>query len=302
MPLPKYHETFIPILKVLSDGRTIPVSTLLVRVRDEQYPNLTPEMLAQRTRSGHSVILNRISWGKTYLKQGKLLDQPERAMVRITDKGKHILEKGTFTLEDLKNDPDFKAAHLAYLKSKKARKGEEKEENGIAAENASPEDMIDNGMTIIERQVKNELLERLKTIDPYYFEKVVLRLLDRMGYGEFIETPRSGDGGIDGIINQDQLGLEKIYVQAKRYNDCKVRETSIRNFIGAMSGDTTKGIFVTTSSFDNSAIQKAHDAHHKIILIDGEDLVSLMYKYGIGVQVTETYEVKELDEDFFAES
>lgn len=302
MPLPKYHETFIPILKVLSDGKTIPVSTLLVRVRDEQYPELTPEMLAQRTRSGHSIILNRISWGKTYLKQGKLLDQPERAMVRITDKGKHVLEKGTFTLEDLKNDPDFKSAHLAYLESKKARKGEEREENGIAAENASPEDMIDNGMTIIERQVKSELLERLKTIDPYYFEKVVLRLLDKMGYGEPIGTPKSCDGGIDGIINQDQLGFEKIYMQAKRYCDKKVHEKEMRDFVGAIRGNAGKGVFVTVSTFDEEARQRAYDAPHKIILIDGEALVDLMYKYGIGVQTTETYEIKELDEDFFAES
>ena len=120
-----------------------------------------------------------------------------------------------------------------------------------------------------------------------------------MGYGDFIETSKTGDEGIDGIINEDKLGLEKIYIQAKRYNANKVREKDIRNFIGAMSGDTQKGVFVTTSTFDESAIKKAHDAHHTIILIDGKKLVDLMYQYGIGIQVSNVYEVKEVDEDFF---
>jgi restriction system protein len=123
-----------------------------------------------------------------------------------------------------------------------------------------------------------------------------------MGYGEFIETSKSRDGGIDGIINQDQLGLEKIYVQAKRYNENKVRVTDIRNFIGAMSDDRSKGIFVTTSSFDEGAITKAREARHAIILIDGIKLVSLMNTHGVGVQVKHTYEVKTVDEDFFEQT
>ena len=120
-----------------------------------------------------------------------------------------------------------------------------------------------------------------------------------MGYGDFIETSKSNDGGIDGIINEDKLGLEKIYTQAKRYNENKVREKDIRNFIGAMSGDTSKGVFITTSSFDDSAVRKAREAHHSIILIDGAKLVDLMHDYNVGVQVKTTYEVKELDNDFF---
>lgn len=104
------------------------------------------------------------------------------------------------------------------------------------------------------------------------------------------------------IINEDKLGLEKIYIQAKRYNEHKVREKDIRNFIGAMSGDTNKGVFVTTSLFDNAAVKKAYDAHHSIILIDGSKLAGLMYQYGVGVQVSNVYEVKEVDEDFFEAS
>jgi restriction system protein len=127
-------------------------------------------------------------------------------------------------------------------------------------------------------------------------------LLKKMGYGDFIETKKTGDGGIDGIINQDQLGLSKIYIQAKRYAENKVREKDIRNFIGAMSGDTTNGVFVTTSGFDDAAVAKAKEAHHKIILIDGHKLVDLMYQFGVGVQTTNTYDMKEVDEDFFEES
>ncbi len=164
---------------------------------------------------------------------------------------------------------------------------------------SSPQDLIDSGIEKIEVNVKNHLLQRLKDFDPYAFEKVVLVLLNKMGYGEFIETPKSRDGGIDGIINEDQLGLEKIYIQAKRFAKDKVREPDIRNFIGAMSGDTTRGIFVTTTGFDENAKRKAKEAHHKIILIDGIKLVDLMYKFGVGVQIKDSYEIKTIDNDFF---
>jgi restriction system protein len=168
-------------------------------------------------------------------------------------------------------------------------------------QNASPQDLIDEGFYQIETDTKAELLERLKGVDPYYFEKVILILLKKMGYGEFVETAKSADGGIDGIINEDKLGLEKIYIQAKRFTENKVREKDIRNFIGAMSGDTNKGVFVTTSTFDEGAIKKAHDAHHKIIQIDGKKLVDLMHEFNVGVQVRSVLEIKQVDGDFFEE-
>ena len=165
---------------------------------------------------------------------------------------------------------------------------------------ASPQDLIDTGIQEIESEVAAELIDRLRNSDPYYFEVVVLNLFKAMGYGDFEVTQKSGDGGIDGIINQDSLGLEKIYVQSKRYAETNlIQETHIRNFIGAMSSDTMKGIFVTTSSFSQSSVSKADSAQHKIILIDGKQLVDLMYKYGIGVQIKNTYIIKEIDEDFF---
>jgi len=201
------------------------------------------------------------------------------------------LAKGSLTRNDIQQDPDF----IEYKKNLKLSSINPIDD----PENASPQDLIDQGFAAIESEVKSELLEKLKILNPYYFEEVVLVLLEKMGYGEFTKTSKSGDGGVDGIINQDKLGLDKIYIQAKRYTDSKVREPDIRNFIGAMSGDTPKGVFVTTSSFDNSAIQKAKESHHKIILIDGESLVDLMYQYNVGVQVSGSYEMKKVDNDFF---
>lgn len=293
MELPKYHETFLPILEVLATVEYLHNRDLGLRVRKKYYSNLPQDLLNQKTSTGANVLLDRISWGKSYLKMGRFVDYPKRGMVQITEKGKQILKIGKLTKEDLQNDSDF----IAYREAQKSKNEHEVEE--ILVDNASPQDLIDSGVATIEAQIKTDLLERLKDIDPYYFEKVILILLKKMGYGDFVETVKSGDGGIDGIINEDKLGLERIYIQAKRYNENKVREKEIRNFIGAMSGDTTKGIFVTTSTFDESAIKKAHEAHHKIILLDGNKLVDLMYKYGVGVQIKNTYEVKQIDEDFF---
>lgn len=155
------------------------------------------------------------------------------------------LKNGKLTLDTLQADADF-TSHRETQKSKKENETEE-----ILTNTASPQDLIDSGFATIEAQVKTDLLTRLKEIDPYYFEKVILLLLKKMGYGDFIETPKSRDGGIDGIINEDKLGLDKIYIQAKRYADNKVHAKEITYFIGAMSRDTTKGVFVTTSSFDD---------------------------------------------------
>lgn len=291
--IPKFHETFIPILDVLSSGAALHYNELRKQVRDKHYSHLPDELLTQKTKSGDILILNRVGWGKAYLKEANFITQPERALVQITDKGKAMLKKGSLSLKQLKKDPDYINCQKNKDKNKPTKSTDQQ------LENSTPQDLIDQGFGVIEKDIKLDLLEKLKSIDPYYFEKVILILLHRMGYGDFVETKKSGDGGIDGIINQDQLGLEKIYIQAKRYFENKVREKDIRNFIGAMSGDTTKGVFVTTTSFDESAISKAREAHHKIILIDGNKLTDLMYQYGVGVQIKDTYEIKEIDEDFF---
>lgn len=287
MDLPKFNETFIPILEILSDEKIIRHRELLKIVEEKYYSDLPIELLENKTKSGEPLIRNRIAWGKSYLKKGGFVHYPERGMVQITQKGKKASNK-KLKLKDVESD------FLSFYADEKTKNTDEKDIKG-----SSPQDLIDSGFLAIELQVKNDLLEILKDVDPYYFEKIILILLEKMGYGDFIETSKSKDGGIDGVINEDKLGLEKIYIQAKRYTTNKVRELDIRNFIGAMSGDTNKGVFVTTSAFENAAVKKAHDAHHAIILIDGKKLVDLMYQYGVGVQVRNVYEVKEVDEDFF---
>lgn len=288
--LPKFHETFNPILDILSNGEIIHHRELLNKVVEKYYKDLPQDLLNQKTKSGDILIMNRIAWGKSYLKKGGYIIYPKRGMVQITDKGMKSL-KNKLRLKDVENTDGF---FNFYNEEKKKGITENTE-----IKNSTPQDLIDKGFNEIETQVKLDLLEKLRQIDPYYFEKVILILLKRMGYGDFVETLKSNDGGIDGIINEDKLGLDKIYIQAKRYGENKVREKDIRNFIGAMSGDTTKGVFVTTSDFDKGAIQKAHDAHHIIILINGTKLVDLMHQFNVGIQIKEIYEVKEIDGDFF---
>lgn len=290
MEIPKFHETFIPILNVLENGETLQAREMYQKVIEQFYSNLTKDQLEEKTKSGDRLIINRIAWGKSYLKKGGYIEFPKRGFVRLTEKGKNH-SNSKLTLKQVENSNDF----LEFY-------NEENPKNDSTPKkisNASPQDLIDEGFNSIDIQVKDELLEKLKSIDPFYFEKVILILLKKMGYGDFIETAKTGDGGIDGIINEDKLGLDKIYIQAKRYGENKVREKDIRNFIGAMSGDTQKGVFVTTSNFDIGAIKKANDAHHTIILLDGLKLVDLMHQYNVGIQVKTVYEVKELDNDFF---
>jgi restriction system protein len=292
--IPKFHETFNPILEILSNGKTIHSRELQKLVTEIYFSHLTEEQLSEKTKSGENLLNNRIAWGKSYLKKGGYIFYPERGNVKITEKG--LKQKTELSLKTVVEDSGL----LNFYSEENVKPNTEKNDLKQII-NSSPQDLIDEGFSQIEREVKNEILEKLKTIDPYYFEKVILILLKKMGYGEFIETSKSGDGGIDGIINEDKLGLDKIYIQAKRFTENKVREKDIRNFIGAMSGDTNKGVFVTTSLFDNGAIEKAKSAHHKIILIDGYKLVDLMHEFNVGVQIKVTYEVKQLDEDFFEE-
>lgn len=293
MEIPKFHETFMPILEVLRNGDEMHFRDLYKIVKDKYYPNLTEEQLRERTKTGDVLIDNRIGWGKAYLKKAGYIEYPKRGHVKITGKG--LAQKTAISLKELVEGSSV----FEFYKEEKAGKASKA---SISDEPYStPQDLIDRGFTQIEDSVKSDLLAKLKGIDPYFFEKVVLILLKKMGYGEFFETTKSGDGGIDGVINEDKLGLDKIYIQAKRFTEGKVREKDIRNFIGAMSGDTTKGVFVTTSEFDVNAIEKARMAHHKIILIDGVKLVNLMHEFNVGIQVKTTYELKQIDEDFFSE-
>lgn len=289
--VPKFHETFKPILETLKLDDNISRAKLREKVIEKYYSDIPEELLTQRIKSGDILIHNRLNWGISYLKQAGFVFHPRRGFVELTEKGRKV--NNDISLQKVKSE-------IYSLDSYKSLDNKKHVDDEIKTE--TPEDLINEGFNQIEKDIKNDLLDKLKTIDPYYFEKVILMLLKKMGYGDFIETTKSADGGIDGIINEDKLGLDKIYIQAKRFTENKVREKDIRNFIGAMSGDTNKGVFVTTSIFDNGAVEKAKNAHHKIILLDGNKLVDLMHEYNIGVQVKAVYEVKHLDEDFFVES
>jgi restriction system protein len=294
--MPKFDETMLPILKVLGDGAV----HSLVGVSDtlqDKYFKLTDEEKKEMVFNGYSRFFDRVSWGRTYLKKAGLLEQPARGMVRITKEGERVLKSGITAI-----DVGFLSKYPSFLLFKMGNKEKSKDEVvESASATLSPRDMVEAGFQSMQEGIKDELIDKLRVIDPYFFERVVLVLFEKMGYGDFQETPKSGDGGIDGVINQDKLGLEKIYVQAKRYaEDNKVREPAVRNFIGAMSGDVHKGIFVTTSTFDEGAIRKAKDdRNHKIILIDGNTLADLMIKYDVGVQTQSEYKIKEMDVDFF---
>lgn len=290
LEIPKYNETFNPILEILKSESIIHRRELIRKVIDSYYNQLPKELLTEKIKSGDILIENRIAWGISYLKQSEYVNYPKRGFVQITEKGRN--QKELLTLKQVQSEKHksdiYKDSKIHNIQNDEIQ-------------TSTPEDLIDEGFNQIEKDVKNELLEKLKTIDPYFFEKVILILLKKMGYGDFIETSKSADGGIDGIINEDKLGLDKIFIQAKRFSENKVREKDIRNFIGAMSGDTNKGVFVTTSLFDKGAEEKAKNAHHKIILIDGNKLVDLMHEFNVGIQIKSVYEIKQLDEDFFVE-
>jgi restriction system protein len=269
-------------------------------VKDRFYAGLSPEQLAMRTsKIGKNLLYDRIGWGKSYLRMAGLVSYPKRATVQITDKGRAVLAKGTYSLEELSGDKDY----LAHEQARMRKDASDKDGMETQTKGETPTDLIRNGMGQVEEETKQTLIEMVRSMDAYGFEGLVLKLLKKMGYGSFVGTPKSGDGGVDGIINQDQLGLDKIFMQAKRYAaENVVREPEIRNFVGAMHGRSSKGIFVTTSSFDDKARQKAKDdSQFKIILVDGAMLVDLMYEYSIGVQTSEVFEIKAVDMDFFGE-
>lgn len=297
--LPTQQETFIPILEVLSAEGPLHYRQLRIRVRDKYYNRLHPTLLTQKTdKKGVNALFTKIDFAKSSLKKGKFVEYPKRGMVQITDKGKNILKTGNLTWQDLNNDP----AYREYDKP------EEKTTLKIDSfvENNSPQELIDYGFSKIEEDKKRELLDELRTIDPYYLQEIVLILLKEMNYGDPDPTQpkKSHDEGIDGIINEDKLGLEKIYIQTKRYKEgSKVPAKDVQSFIGAISstGKIGKGVFVTTSSFSDSAEKVKSTADKQIILIDGDRLVDLMYEYEVGIKKSKTYEMKEIDGDFFEE-
>ena len=295
MAIPDFQTLMLPILELLKNGNSVKLSDM-VNIMSDKY-NLTEEERNEWLPSKvQKTMYNRVAWAKQYLKNYELIDSPEKGSFIITQKGISVLNKKLNKidlrfLKDLdKNDQNIKTV-TNNLKDTHIE------------EEKTPEELIESAQNLYFESLQSELLSKLKKVDPVRFERIVLQLMEKMNYGVGQMTPLSHDGGIDGIINEDELGLEKIYLQAKRYSDNKVNEKEMQNFAGALGcSPVRKGVFITTSYFDERAKRKASSIQGKVIrLVDGEELTRLMIKHNIGVQTKTKIEIKKLDEDFFSE-
>lgn len=295
MPIPKFDELFNVILELLSDRqeyKTRDVKEFLSNKLD-----LTDEERQQLIPSGtEPIIKNRIGWSITSLKKAGYVESKKWGSVSITDLGLTEHENNPdITLEDLMKIPSYQE----YVNGSSTEPIDEVGES-------TPEEELEASFSQINKKLAGELLENILNNNPAFFERLVVDLLLKMGYGDFREnagetTPASNDGGIDGIISQDRLGLDKIAIQAKRYTENVIGRPILQNFAGALLGmGLTKGVFITTSTFTKSAIEYAQNqANLTIILIDGDKLADLMIEYNVGTFTSHTYEIKRIDSDYF---
>ncbi|TPV49681.1 restriction endonuclease [Pseudarthrobacter phenanthrenivorans] len=301
--IPKWHGFMSPILQVLADGQPRTRSDVTKQAMD--VVGLTDEQRAIQVNSGSLKAKGRVGWALSHLIAATALERPDSALYVITDVGRQLLSSNPegVTQAQLREIEAYRR-HRAEVRA--ARKEiSSAPEADVLDEDEDPMDVIDAAMDRIKAEVGAELIQRLRDSDPEFFEQAVVDLLLKMGYGGAEQRGRriggSGDGGVDGVIDQDALGLDRIYVQAKRYADGNTvgRET-IQAFVGALHGvGASRGVFITTSTFTSGARQYAENVPSRIILIDSVRLVSLMIKYRVGVQVKQSYDVVELDEDFF---
>ena len=293
MAIPDFQTLMLPLLELLKDGKPVKLSEM-VEIMSDKY-NLTEEERNEWLPSKvQKTMYNRVAWAKQYLKNSELIESPEKGLFKITQMGVAVLKEKPQKID------------LRFLKNldneNQPTDNIEVDDNHIE-ENKTPEELIENAQALYADSLKKELLAKLKSVDPVRFEQIVLQLMEKMNYGVGQMTPLSHDGGIDGIIDEDELGLEKIYLQAKRYSDNKVNEKEMQNFAGALGcSPVRKGVFITTSYFDERAKRKASSIQGKVIrLVDGDELTRLMIKHNVGVQPKNTIEIKKLDEDFFAD-
>ncbi|WP_104091040.1 restriction endonuclease [Cryobacterium sp. N19] len=304
--MPNWEGFMIPTLHVLSDGvvrhwrEFQPLVADRVALTDEQRQEMLPS-------GNQAKYENRIGWGVSFLTNVGALTRPKRGHYAITDAGRQLLK--TFPSGVKENDirvlgKDPRSPIRVYQKGERSIDPVDP----IAvpdAETMTPTEQVQSGVERIHAEVAVELLERLQGKEPGFFEQAVVQLLLAMGYGgtsgSGSVTQLSNDGGIDGVIDQDVLGLSRVYIQAKRYADSNVvGRPDIQAFVGALSGKADSGVFITTSRFSDGARIYAEGIPTRVVLIDGKRLTSLMIRYGVGVQVRETYQVVEVDEDFFA--
>lgn len=302
--IPDYQTLMRPVLSLAAQGE-IRISDVVERLADEF--DLTPEERIQRLpSSGQTVLYNRAQWAKTYLKQAGLLEMTRRAHFRITERGKAILEDKNISIDTkfLRQFAEFQDFQ-ARGKTGGSTSGEIHDTPQII-DVATPEELMRQAYSSILESVANELVERLRDGTPSFFERAIVSLLLSMGYGGSSEEAgraigQSGDDGVDGVIDQDPLGVDQIYIQAKRYAvGNAVGPSAIRDFFGSLSlKKAQKGIFVTTSNFTKSAVDTASQIGGRIVLIDGDELGRLMVRYNVGCRDQEVLHIKRIDEDFF---
>jgi restriction system protein len=302
--MPEFNEIKAPALQVFSDGRLRKVSEVYEVLA--KHFNLTPEEQSQVLPSGTQRRWdNRANWACYDLFRAGLLERPKRGLYVITETGKKVAETKPRVIdrEFLMQFPQFVEFAKATGNKKDTKDvGQSTEE---ATETKTPRERIDSAYAILNASLKKDLLDLLKQIEPFRFQQVVLDLLCAMGYGKFreeaVQAPKKGaDEGIDGVINQDKLGLDGIYVQAKRWQQT-VGRAEIQGFVGALAGQqaANKGVFITTSDFADTATSYAKKVTQKVILINGDKLADLMIQHDLGVSVADTYKIKRIDSDYF---
>ena len=297
MSIPDYQTIMLPLLKILADEREHSFHDSIENLA--QFFKLSVEERKELLPSGQQPVFdNRVGWAHTYMKKTGLLETTRRGFYRITKRGLDALRQNPseINVKFLKQYPDF----IEFREIKKEKISPEIE----ATEKQSPEDLLVYGYQKIRRELADELLAQIKSCSPEFFERLVIELLVRMGYGGSRKDAgkaigKTGDEGIDGIIKEDKLGLDTIYIQAKRWENT-VSRPEIQKFAGALQGHRAKkGIFITTSSFSKEALDFASKIDSKIVLIDGEHFTQLMIDNDIGVSKIASYDIKKIDTDYF---
>lgn len=297
MPVPKYHELYAPFLETLKDGSIHTMKEIKQSVATQMQ--LTDTDLAERLPSGKQAVFdNRIGWTRTYLKKAGLIESPARAQFVLTEEGKKALPDADII------DDKYLRKYASFRAFQNLDSAEE--EPAVDVVEKSPEEILEDAYAELNASLADDLMTEIMKLEPTDFEKLVVRLLLAMGYGSGIDdagfvTQASNDGGIDGIIKEDQLGFSSIYIQAKRWDpSTSIARPEIQKFAGALQEQKAqKGLFISTATFSPGARKSADAAG--IVLVDGKQLTKLMIKFNLGVSVEHVYEVKRLDTDFFTD-
>lgn len=306
MTIPDYQTLMLPLLRTLGDGAEHSIVEIKERLADEF--KLTEEEKETLLRSGQPIFKNRVGWARTYLVKAGLVESTRRSFFRITPRGQEILRSPPPRIDArfLRQFPEFvEFVSRDVSNAEASAQGASLSSKTVApTQELTPREMLESGYAKLRAGLADEVLDRVRKISPDAFERLVVDLLLKMGYGGARQDAgraigRSGDEGIDGIIDEDKLGLDRIYLQAKRW-DRAVPRDEIQKFAGALQGKRArKGVFITTSSFQKSAREFAESIESRIVLIDGAMLAQLMIDHDLGVSVEHQFSVKRLDSDYF---